>query len=54
MTSQSGKQAIAIHVSPDVSRSKSNQAIEFRQLIEYNMITFSKKIKIEHISRSIV
>ena len=46
MTSQSGKQEIAIHVSPDVSRSKSNQAIKFRQLIEYNMITFSKKSKL--------
>ena len=37
MTSQSGKQTIAIHMLPNISRSKGNQAIKFGQLIEYNM-----------------
>ena len=37
MTSQPGKQTIAILILPNISRSKGNQAIKFRQLIEYNM-----------------
>ena len=37
MASQPGKQTIAIHVFPDISRSKGNQAITFGQLIKYNM-----------------
>ena len=37
MTSQPGKQTIAIHISPYISRSKSNQTMKFGQLIEYNM-----------------
>ena len=34
MTSQPGKQAVAINISPNISRSKGNQAIKFGQLIE--------------------
>ena len=37
MTSQSGKQTIAIHILPYISRSKDNQTVRFGQLIEYNM-----------------
>ena len=37
MMSQPGKQRIAIHILPNISRSKDNQAIKFGQLIEYNM-----------------
>ena len=37
MTSQSGKQTIAIHILPNVSRSKGNQTMKVGQLIEYNM-----------------
>ena len=37
MTSQLGKQTIAIHTLPNVSRIKDNQAIAFGQLIEYDM-----------------
>ena len=37
MTSQPGKQAIAIHIQPNISRSKGNQAMKFGQLIEYSM-----------------
>ena len=37
MTSQPGKQRIAIHILLNISRSKSNQAMKFGQLIEYNM-----------------
>ena len=37
MTSQPGKQTIATHIWPYISRSKDNQAVKFGQLIEYNM-----------------
>ena len=37
MTSQPGQQTIAIYTLPNISRSKGNQAMIFRQLIEYNM-----------------
>ena len=36
MTSQPGLQTIAIHISPNISQSKGNQAMKFGQLIEYN------------------
>ena len=36
LTSQSGKQAVAINVLADISRSKSKQTMKFGQLIEYN------------------
>ena len=41
MTSQPGYQTIAIHILPNIARSKSNQAMKFGQLIEYNMINLS-------------
>ena len=37
LTSQSGQQTIAIHVLPNISKSKDNQTMEFGQLIDYNM-----------------
>ena len=37
MTSQTGKQTIAIHILPNISKSKSNQTLKFDQLIECNM-----------------
>ena len=37
MTSHPGKQTIAIHILPKISRSKNNQAMNFDQFIEYNM-----------------
>ena len=37
MTSQTGKQTIARHVLPIISRSKGSDAIQFGQLIEYNI-----------------
>ena len=37
MTSQPEKQRIAMHILPNISRSKSNQTIKFGQLIEYNI-----------------
>ena len=36
MTSQPGLQAIAVHILPNISQSKGNQAIKFGQLIAYN------------------
>ena len=41
MTPQPGWQTIAIHIFPNISRSKSNQAMKFGQLIEYNMRNIS-------------
>ena len=37
MTSQPGKQIFAIHILPNISRSKGNQTMKFGQLMEYNM-----------------
>ena len=37
MTSQPGKQTIAIHILPNISISKANQTMKFGQLIECNM-----------------
>ena len=36
MASQSGQQTIAIHILPNISRSKDNQTMKFGQLPEYN------------------
>ena len=47
MTSQPGLQTIDIHVLPNISQSKDNQAMKFGQLIEYNKryIFFAKIIR---------
>ena len=37
MTSQPCKQTIAIHILPNISRSKGNQTMKFDQLREHNM-----------------
>ena len=37
MTSQPGKQTIAMHIMPNISKSKDNKTVKFGQLIEYNM-----------------
>ena len=37
MTPQPGKETIAIHISPNIVRSKGNQTIKFGHLIEYSM-----------------
>ena len=37
MTSQPGKQIIAIHILHNISRRKGNQGMKFGQLIECNM-----------------
>ena len=39
---QPRKQTIAIHILPNLSRTKGNQTIKFPQLIEYNMRNFHK------------
>ena len=46
MTSQPGKQAIAIHILPYILKSKDYQTLKFGHLIEYNMRKiFHKKSK---------
>ena len=37
MLSQTGKQIIPIHILSNISRSKSNQAMKYGQLIQYNV-----------------
>ena len=37
MTSQAGKQTIAIHILTNISRNKGNQTMKFGQLIEYHI-----------------
>ena len=37
MTSRPGKQTIATHIFPNISRCKGNHKMKFGQLIEYNM-----------------
>ena len=37
MTSQPGSQTIAIHILPNISRSKGNQAMKFGKLKEYSI-----------------
>ena len=66
MTSQLGKQTTAIHILPNISRSKGNQTMKYGQLIQYNMRNIFLKnhtenvveklflMKIEHISGIIV
>ena len=36
MTSQTGLQTIAIHILPNISQSKCNQTMKFRQLLKYD------------------
>ena len=36
MTSQAKQQAITIHIIPNISRNKGNQAMKFGPAIEYN------------------
>ena len=50
MMSQPGKQVIAIHLLPNISRKKDNQAIKFGQLIEYKM----RKIFIEKHTQNVM
>ena len=46
MTSEPGLQAIAIHILPNISQSKGNQAMKFGPLIEHNKRNnfFKKKL----------
>ena len=37
MTLQPGKQTVAIHLLPNISRNKGNQTMKVGKLIEYNM-----------------
>ena len=50
MTSKSCYQTIAIHILPNISRSKGNQAMKFGQLIEYNM----RKIFVENHTQNVL
>ena len=47
MTSQPGKQAIAMHILPNISRRQGNRTMKFGQLIVYNM----KNIFLENLTK---
>ena len=51
MSSQAGQQIITIHILPNMSKSKGNQPIKYKQLIEYNVtnmnITFQNHVENE-------
>ena len=49
ITSQPGEQAIAIYTFTNISLSKSNEAMEFCQLIEYNMRKFFLQDNIQNV-----
>ena len=54
MTSQPGKQTIAIHISTNISRNKDNRTMQFDQLIEYNTRNiFLKKNHAENLGISL-
>ena len=54
MTSQPGKQTIAIHVLPYISKSKDNQTVKYGQLIEYNMDRFFLKNRTQNLVEKLV
>ena len=55
MTSQTGKQTIAVHILPDVSRSKNNQTIiTFGQLIEYDMRNICLKNQAQNVAEKLI
>ena len=49
MTSQPGKQTIAIHILSNISRSKSNRTMKFGQLIECNMRNIFLKTRLRNV-----
>ena len=53
MTSQPGKQTIAIHILPSKSRSKGNKAMKFGQLIEYNIKNIFKMFHTQNVVRTL-
>ena len=54
MTSQTGKQIITIHVLPNISRSKGNQAMKFGQLIDAKWEIFSLKNHTQNLMKKLV
>ena len=54
MTSQPGLQTITIHILSNISQSKGNQTITFRQLIELSRQLFFFKNYVENEERRLV
>ena len=54
MTLQPGKQAIAINILPNISRSKGNRTMKFGQFIEYNVEIFFLKNHTQHLVEKLV
>ena len=44
MTAKTGQRIIAIHILSNIPRSTGNQAMEFGQLIEYNMKNHTQNV----------
>ena len=45
MASQPGKKTIAIHILPNISRSKDDQAMKYGQLIQFSVYLLDAKLK---------
>ena len=54
MTTKPGLQTIAIHILPNISKSKGNQTMKFGQLIEYNKRIFFFKNYADNEARRLV
>ena len=54
MTLQPGQLAMAIHTFTNISRNKSNQAIKFGQLIEYNMRSIFLKNHTQNVAEKLL
>ena len=54
MTSQTGKPIITIHILPNISRIKGNQAMEFGQFIEYNIRNICLKNDTQNVVEKLV
>ena len=53
MTPQPGKQTIAIHVLPNITKNKGNKAMKFSQLIGYNMRNILLKNHIQNVLKKL-
>ena len=54
MTSSTQKQIIAEHILPNISRSKSNQAMKLSQLIKYNVRNIFQKKSCRELGRETI
>ena len=54
MTSQTGQQIMAVHILPNISRSKGNQKMKFCQLMEYKTRIIFLKYRTPNVVKKLV